>query len=171
DTGKHIAIPNREVMWRWVEILKLNDAIEKFVSGMDGKATLVDLLLSGDYATFIAHVEQVLSAQNKKITVKTYERTFQMLLSIMMSVYLDPRKYDILREYPVNNGYSDIVIKPRHAAGSGGGDGPWGIHFEVKRADPRYVDRAHRLTEDDMDFIRDPTNPREDRARRLYGEK
>ncbi|KAJ1679498.1 hypothetical protein EV182_001924 [Spiromyces aspiralis] len=173
DTGKHIAIPNREVMWRWVEMLNLHDAIEEFVGGMDGKATLVDLLLSGDYATFIAHVEQVLSAQNQDITVYTYERTFQMLLSIMVSVYLDPRKYDILRECPVNNGYSDIVIRPRHAAGSGGGDGDgsWGIHIEAKRAGPRYVDRTHRLTDEDMDFIRDPTNPREDRARRLYGEK
>ncbi|KAJ1674672.1 hypothetical protein EV182_002803, partial [Spiromyces aspiralis] len=175
DTGKHIAIPNREVMWRWIEMLKLDDAIEKFGSGMDAGDTLVDLLLSGDYATFIAHVEQALSVKNKGITVNTYERTFKLFLSIMVSVYLDPRKYDVLRECLASNGYSDIVTKPRHAADSGGGDGdgdgPWGIHIEVKRADPERVDSTHRLTKDDMDFIRDPTNPREDRARRLYGER
>ncbi|KAJ1675900.1 hypothetical protein EV182_000346 [Spiromyces aspiralis] len=169
----YLTIPNHEVLYAWLELIGMDSLADRLVSGMDGRPVLVDHLLSGKYPRFIEHVKRALKVQNQGITIGTYEVTFQMFLSLLLSFFLDSAKYDITREISTNLGKSDIVVKPRlEAADDGSGRGPVGVLIEVKRADPDTVDeKAHSLTADDVMFIEDKSKDRTERARRKLGDK
>ncbi|KAJ1674582.1 hypothetical protein EV182_002981 [Spiromyces aspiralis] len=156
-----------------LDIMKYDSSANRLVSGVGGRQVLIDLLLSGEYPKFIKHVEHALEAQNQMVTAETHGTFYRMFLSMMLSVFLDSSKYDVTREVATNQGRADIVVKPRFGAANGSsGRGPVGVLIEVKRANPKTVDKdAPSLTADDIRFIEDGSKDRTERARKKLGDK
>ncbi|KAJ1678229.1 hypothetical protein EV182_004505 [Spiromyces aspiralis] len=169
----YLTIPNHEVLCAWLDLIRMDSSANRLVGGVGGRTGLVDLLLSGEHPKFIKYVEHALEAQGQGITAETHETFYRRLLSMTLSLFLDSSKYDIACEVATNQGKADIVVKPRRGAGAdSNGRWPVGVLIEVKRADPRTVDRdAHSLTADDTRFIEDRSKDRTKRARRKLGDK
>ncbi|KAJ1677618.1 hypothetical protein EV182_005797, partial [Spiromyces aspiralis] len=131
------------------------------------------------YPEFIEHVEHALEAQGQRITTRMSETFYQGLLSLMLSLFLDSSKYDVVCEVATNQERSAIVVKPRLGAadddttesGDGGsGRESVGVLIEVKHADTDIADiLAPPLTVDDAKFIADESKDRMKRARRKLG--
>ncbi|KAJ1674878.1 hypothetical protein EV182_002383 [Spiromyces aspiralis] len=175
----YLMIPNYEVLCAWLDLIGMDRLADRLISGVGGRPVLVDRLLSGEYPEFIEHVEHALEAQGQGITAGMPETFYQGLLSMMLSLFLDSSKYDVVCEVATNQGRPAIVVKPRLGAaddgtteGSGGGScrGPAGVLIEVKRADPDTVgEKSPWLVADDAKFIADRSKDRTERARRkLY---
>ncbi|KAJ1679592.1 hypothetical protein EV182_001733 [Spiromyces aspiralis] len=162
----YLTIPNYEVLYAWLGLIGMDLLADRLISDTDGQQVLVDLLLSGEYLEFIKHVEYALEAQGQGITAETHETFYRMLLSLMLSLFLDSSKYDVACEVPTNQGEAAIVVKPRRGvANDGSGRRPVGVLIEVRRADPRTVDgEAHSLIADDVRFIGDEFKDRTERA-------
>ncbi|KAJ1675936.1 hypothetical protein EV182_000295 [Spiromyces aspiralis] len=169
----YLTIPNYEALCAWLGLIDVDHSVNRLVSGMGGKPVLVDHLLSGEYLKFIEHVERVLEVQNRKRdAIQTYEPSFRILASLMLSLSLDSSKYDVAREITISQGRFDIVVKPRRGVINDGDRGPLGVLIEVKQAGPNAVDRkAHPLTGIDARFIKNKSKDRMRRARRKLGAK
>ncbi|KAJ1675076.1 hypothetical protein EV182_001984 [Spiromyces aspiralis] len=156
----YLTIPNYEVLCAWLDLVGMDRLADRLVSGVGGRPVLVDRLLSGEYPEFIEHVEHALEAQGQEITAETHETFYRGLLSLMLSLFLDSAKYDVIRE-------------PRlRAADDGSGRKCAGVLIEVKRADPDTVDGdARSLTADDVMFIEDRSKDRRERACKKLGDK
>ncbi|KAJ1679080.1 hypothetical protein EV182_002768 [Spiromyces aspiralis] len=169
----YLTIPNYEVLCAWLDLIGMGSSATRLISGMDGRPVLVDHLLSGRYLEFIKHLERILEVQKQGFTIGTYEVSYQMLMSLMLSVFLDSAKYDVAREVVTNQGRADIVVMPRRgAADDGSGRGPMGVLIEIKRADPTKVDADnYSRTIEDARFIADESKDRTERACKRLGKK